>query len=185
MNCDRTSTGLPGCDDGPGVAGSFGNDQVLAGGETFATSRMTAAEVNDAAIAGNSGPIYWETRNCTSPKLAPADRVTSHTPRNPANPPVTVYTTNSGTRKTNGVSCTPMSNESAGSGRSVIFAKVVTGMPITPKATATVLAIRQITAARNGSNPNAIRRAAGTATAVPNPAIASMKLPNPQAMINA
>ena len=64
--------------------------------------------------------------------------------------------------------------------RFVSFASTSTGVPIAPKAVATLFAIKLTVAENIGLNPRLIRIAAGIATAVPNPAIASSNPPNPQ-----
>ena len=68
--------------------------------------------------------------------------------------------------------------------RFVSFASTSTGVPIAPKAVATLFAIRLTVAENIGLNPRLIRIAAGMATAVPNPAIASNNPPNPQVNSN-
>ena len=60
-------------------------------------------------------------------------------------------------------------------------AKVVVGMPIEPNVVGTELATRQAIIERRGLKPSATIIAAGIATAVPKPAMPSMKLPKPQA----
>ena len=57
-------------------------------------------------------------------------------------------------------------------------ARVITGMPIEPKATGDVLANRQMAAALNGENPKPVNIAAATATGVPKPAAPSTNAPN-------
>ena len=59
------------------------------------------------------------------------------------------------------------------------LASVVAGSPTAPKPTATVLAIRQMTAENMGLNPSPMRMAAGMATAVPKPAMPSSTPPRP------
>ena len=66
----------------------------------------------------------------------------------------------------------------------VSLANTNTGVPIAPKAVATLLAIRLTVAEKIGLNPRLIRIAAGIATAVPKPAIASNRPPNPQVSNN-
>ena len=48
-----------------------------------------------------------------------------------------------------------------------------------------MLATRHMRTALSGSNPTPTRIAVGIATAVPKPAMPSMKLPNPQTMMSA
>ena len=66
----------------------------------------------------------------------------------------------------------------------VSLASTNTGVPIAPKAVATLLAIKLTVAEKIGLNPRLIRIAAGMATAVPKPAIASSSPPNPQVSNN-
>ena len=68
--------------------------------------------------------------------------------------------------------------------RLVSLANTSTGVPIAPNAVATLLAIRLTTAENTGLNPRLIRMAAGIATAVPKPAIASSNPPKPQVNSN-
>ena len=68
--------------------------------------------------------------------------------------------------------------------RLVSLASTSTGVPIAPKAVATLLAIRLTVAEKIGLNHKLIRMAAGMATAVPNPAIASSNPPNPHVSNN-
>ena len=69
--------------------------------------------------------------------------------------------------------------------RPAIFAALIVGVPIAPNAGDAALPIRQITAAEMGSNPRPTIIAAGIATAVPKPAIPSIKLEKPQPRIRA
>ena len=64
----------------------------------------------------------------------------------------------------------------------VILDMVFVGTPTEPKAVGVELMIRQETIERIGSNPRPTRMPAGIATAVPKPAIPSMKLPKPKAI---
>ena len=70
-------------------------------------------------------------------------------------------------------------------GRPVVSANVVIGMPIDPKATGAVLARRQMAAASNGAKPSPVSMAAATATGVPNPAAPSMNAPKANAISSA
>ena len=69
----------------------------------------------------------------------------------------------------------------ASTSMSVTLLKVLTGTPSAPQATGAVLAIRQSTAALNGSNPSPTRKAAEIATGAPNPAAPSRNAPNEKA----
>ena len=58
-------------------------------------------------------------------------------------------------------------------------AKVVVGIPMEPKVVGTALATKQAIIDLSGLKPTATIIAAGIATAVPKPAMPSMKLPKP------
>ena len=64
------------------------------------------------------------------------------------------------------------------------LARVVAGRPTAPKPTATVFAIKQMTAENIGLKPSPISIAAGIATAVPKPAIPSNTPPRPHVSNN-
>ena len=66
-----------------------------------------------------------------------------------------------------------------------VFAADRVGVPMAPNSGDAALPIRQITQAVTGLNPSATNIAAGIATAVPNPAIPSMKLEKPQPITRA
>jgi len=65
----------------------------------------------------------------------------------------------------------------------VIEARVTVGTPTEPKAVGVELTTRQAITARIGSRPIPTSMDAGMATAVPNPAMPSIKFPNPQPII--
>jgi hypothetical protein len=71
---------------------------------------------------------------------------------------------------------------SVSSSSPVTSARVVTGMPIEPKATGAVFASRHMPAAKNGEKPRPVIMAAATATGVPNPAAPSMNAPSAKAI---
>ncbi|MNO87167.1 hypothetical protein D3C76_785860 [compost metagenome] len=62
--------------------------------------------------------------------------------------------------------------------------KVTSGIPTDPKAVGVVFATKHAITVAKGFNPIAASIDAGIATAVPNPAIPSIKLPNPHPIIN-
>jgi len=68
------------------------------------------------------------------------------------------------------------------SGKPVMPASVMTGIPIAPNATGAVLASRQIADASRAENPSPAIIAAATATGVPNPAPPSRNAPNANAI---
>ena len=75
-----------------------------------------------------------------------------------------------------------VSPESLTTSSPVILETVVVGTPTEPKAVGIELTTRQPTTTGMGSMPRAIRIPAGIATAVPNPAIPSMKWPKAHAI---
>src|SRR3954464_13752609 len=90
-----------------------------------------------------------------------------------------------GTNRETGAQILPTSALSWPSGRLVTVASVTSGVPMAPKATGEVLAIRQMAAAWNGENPNPLNIAAATATGVPNPEAPSTNAPNAKAIRSA
>ena len=73
--------------------------------------------------------------------------------------------------------------ESALTDRPVVAATEVVGTPTLPKAVGVVFTIRSARTVVRGSKSRVTRIDAGIATAVPNPAMPSMKQPKPQPMI--
>ncbi len=74
---------------------------------------------------------------------------------------------------------------SAPSGRPVVVASVTSGVPIEPKVTGAVFAMRQMAEARKGEKPRPVNMAAAIATGVPNPAAPSIKAPKANAIRSA
>jgi hypothetical protein len=81
-----------------------------------------------------------------------------------------------------GAQMRPTHCDSVSSSMPVVFASVVTGIPIDPNATGAVFASRQMPAAKNGEKPRPVSIAAATATGVPKPAAPSTKAPNANAI---
>ena len=81
--------------------------------------------------------------------------------------------------------CAAMNVPNSAGCRPVKDANVVVGMAIEPNVVGTEFATKQAKIDFNGSKPTATIIAAGMATAVPKPAIPSIKLPKPQANNNA
>ena len=135
-------------------------------------------------IAGVSGPIKWAQQNCTIIENEPTNSAMQMF--------LTTLVLSVSIRMRNGViknmsdSCRiiKVATSQSSSGVAVPLAatwlaSVVAGNPTAPKPTATVLAIKQITAENMGLKPKPIRMAAGMATAVPKPAIPSSTPPRP------
>ena len=78
-----------------------------------------------------------------------------------------------------------VSAESASSESPVTLASVTVGTPTLPNAVGAAFTIRRAKTVGRASKPIATRIPAGIATAVPNPAIPSMKKPKPNPMIRA
>ena len=134
-------------------------------------------------MAGVSGPMKWAQQNCT---------IMENVPTNSAREIFfQIFLRSVIIRMRNGVmknisdSCTmiKVATSQSISGEAVPaatwLARVVAGRPTAPKPTATVLAIKQITAENMGLKPKLINMAAGMATAVPKPAIPSSTPPRP------
>jgi hypothetical protein len=80
-----------------------------------------------------------------------------------------------------GAQILPTSALSLSTGKLVMAATVITGIPMAPKATGAVLASRQILEAYSAEKPRPVIMAAATATGVPKPAPPSRKAPNANA----
>ena len=81
--------------------------------------------------------------------------------------------------------CAAMNVPNSAGCKPVKDANVVVGIAIEPNVVGTEFATKQAKIDFNGSKPTATIIAAGIATAVPKPAIPSIKLPKPQANNNA
>ena len=150
---------------------------------------VTAIQITEPSTEGNSGPINLAVKYWGIKKLKPESNVIIPTPLNDSEKlfPLcfpTIATRKNGTKIFIMVSWTTILAAVVTGSRPVIFIAVTAGIPIEPKATGVVFATRQTTAAKRGSNPKATSIPAGIATAVPKPAIPSIKAPNPHEIIN-
>ena len=68
------------------------------------------------------------------------------------------------------------------SSKPIVPAIAIIGIPIVPKATGAVFAIKQIPAASSGANPKPTKVAAAIATGAPKPAAPSIKAPKQNAI---
>jgi hypothetical protein len=91
-------------------------------------------------------------------------------------------TSQNGTMTAKNGSCRPTIAERSLSGRPVTFARVISGVPMAPKATGAVLPISDRPAAGSGRKPRPISIAAEIAMGVPKPAAPSMKAPKLKAI---
>ena len=89
-------------------------------------------------------------------------------------------TMKNGVRNIKRASITAVFQDSADTSIFTTEESVTVGTPTEPKAVGVLLATRQANTTWIGSMPSATRIPAGIATAVPNPAMPSMKFPNPQ-----
>ena len=106
-------------------------------------------------------------------------------PLNALNPFPTIRIRRNGKKQNMSTSIFAVSADSLTTSNPVILETVVVGTPTEPNAVGRELTTRHPTTTGRGSIPNAIRIPAGIATAVPNPAIPSMKCPNAQAISRA
>lgn len=135
-------------------------------------------------MSASCGPIRFDTVNCTLAKTTPQVTTAGHTSAIAAAPLVTrmMY---AGRQSENGNVSLPTTALNCLSGRPVIAASVMIGMPIDPNATGAVSASMQMVDAYSDVNPSPTIIAAATATGVPNPAHPSMNAPNANAISSA
>ena len=97
-------------------------------------------------------------------------------------PPPTTITMRMGHATTKGNTCSAWVKDRSSTSMPVMAASVVVGMPTEPNIVGVPLAMRHTRMDVMGSMPSASSMEAGMATAVPKPAMPSMKLPKHQAM---
>ena len=142
---------------------------------------MTAMQVSELAISVNSGPTKFETVNCIPANDTPHAMIAGATSMARRHPAITTMRY-AGMKSEIIAQRRPTIALSASTGKPVMLASVVTGMPIDPNATGAVLASRQMPAAKNGLKPSPASIAPETATGAPKPAAPSMKAPKEKAM---
>ena len=155
------------------------------GGMIFAQPMITAMITMDAEITDNSGPITALITVSGTANAKPESNVTRNTPFNALIPPPIIITTKNGAIRLSKNNCTEMNVPKWLGSRFVKDANVVVGIPIEPNVVGTEFATRHAMIDLSGSKPTATIIAAGIATAVPKPAIPSMKAPKPHASSNA
>ena len=134
---------------------------------------------------GSSGPSQCAVKNQGTVKETAAVRVMGNIPLRALIPLPQMQTIKNGETK---VSRHWMMATLADRGKisvPVTEARVTVGTPTEPKAVGVEFTTRQATTVLMGSSPIPTRMEAGMATAVPNPAMPSIKFPNPQPMIRA
>ena len=127
-------------------------------------------------MSTSQGPCRLETRNCTIANDRPAVRQAGHTSRVRRKPAMAATSQNGTSTEKNG-SWRPTIADRSWSGSPVTLARVMSGVPMAPKATGAVLPISDRPAACSGRNPSPMSMAAQMAIGVPNPAAPSMNAP--------
>src|SRR5262249_36955380 len=139
---------------------------------------------SDARISVRSGPMKFETRNCTEANVMPQIAAAGNTDFKPFHPDMTMIKYD-GMNSETGAQMRPTPALNRSTGRLVTAPNVVIEMPMEPNATGGVLANRQMAAAKNGEKPSPVSIAAATATGLPKPEQPSINAPNANAMSRA
>ena len=126
-------------------------------------------------ISGSSGPTKVAKMNMGTIKDTAATMIIPIMPLKALNPLPTMKIRKNGSSAKIRTSILAVSAESLTTSSPVILETVVVGTPTDPNAVGIELTTRQPTTTGRGSMPRAIRIPAGIATAVPNPAMPSMK----------
>ena len=148
---------------------------------------MQAMEIMEPIIFGSSGPTKVATINCGTRKDTDAISVSGIMPFNAFTPPPTIMTMKNGDKNVSSA-CSPDASLATVSTRSVkpvTEQSVCVGTPTEPKQVGVELTTRQETTEATGFSPAPTIIDAGMATAVPKPAMPSMKLPKPQPISSA
>ena len=135
-------------------------------------------------IAGDSAPIYLAAKYWLTNETPPTNKARNRFFGSDLSLESVRKSNTNGMRNIRTDNCNTTLVLRCNTSRLVSLASTSTGVPIAPKAVATLLAIRLTVAENIGLNPRLIRIAAGMATAVPNPAIASSNPPNPHVSNN-
>ncbi len=135
-------------------------------------------------MAGDSAPIYFAATYWLAKETPPTNKARNIFFGSDLSLESVRKSRTSGIRNIKTDNCNTTFVLRCNTSRFVSLASTNTGVPIAPKAVATLLAIRLTVAEKIGLNPRLIRIAAGIATAVPKPAIASNRPPNPQVSNN-
>ena len=132
--------------------------------------------------AGSSAPTYLAVRNSGITKATPEPRATGQTLFRARTPPPVIITISRGVSTTIRASWSTTTTAVGPASSPATEAAVMVGMPMEPKAVGVALATRHTRAEKMGSKPRPHRIPAGMATAVPKPAMPSIKPPKPQAI---
>ena len=134
-------------------------------------------------IFGSSQPISCAEINHGTVKERAEINTIGNTPFSAFSPFPTIHTIKNGDKNVRMHCITATSPASGRASSPVTEASVTVGTPTEPKAVGVEFTTRQAITARIGSRPIPASMEAGIATAVPKPAIPSMKFPNPHPMI--
>ena len=141
---------------------------------------MTPMQTTAPMTSGSCGPINWAVRNMGTTKETDAASVIPNTPFRAFGPPPKIITIRKGETRNRRHSMTEMFWARVRGSIPVTVPSVRVGTPTEPKAVGMALTTRHATMVRMGSKPRATRIPAGMATAVPKPAMPSMKWPKAQ-----
>lgn len=117
-------------------------------------------------MAGDSAPMYLAARYCPARETPPTNKARNIFLGRAFNLGLVRKSKTKGIRNISTDNCNTTLVLRCSTSRFVSFANTNTGVPIAPKAVATLLAIRLTVAENIGLNPRLIRIAAGMATAV-------------------
>ena len=150
----------------------------------FIAAIIHSMEHIEPIISGSSGPSHHAAANHGITKDSDAISVIRNTPFNAFIPLPQITTIKNGERNVKIACISATFAESAPSSTPETVPNVVVGTPTEPNAVGVLFTTRHAVTARMGSSPIPASIEAGIATAVPNPAIPSMKFPNPQPIIS-
>ena len=184
MNGDQALRDPPNVSFGAPSLFSTRNSGGVFGGRSFAAAIMTAMEMIEPMIFGSSEPMKAAAMYCGMIKETDAIRRNGIRPFSAFAPLPMMITPRNGAANVSSICMMAVEEQISRMFRPVMLAMVVAGTPTLPNAVGVELMTRQETIERIGSKPSPTRMPAGIATAVPKPAMPSMKLPKPQAMIS-
>ena len=127
-------------------------------------------------MSGSSGPIWLDVKYWVTAKLKPVTSAAGHTSRTPRKPSI-MNTSQNGTSSDSSGNWRPAMAPIRNGSMPVTWPATMMGMPMAPKATGAVLAIRHRPAAYNGLKPRPTSSAEVMATGAPKPAAPSRKAP--------
>ena len=132
-------------------------------------------QMTEPMISGSCGPMNFAVKNSGMVKETAAASVIPNTPFRAFSPPpkIAIITKGDSTKRRNSIVATLPERGSASTPETAL--RVMVGTPTEPNAVGMEFTTRHATMVRTGSKPSATRIPAGMATAVPKPAMPSMK----------